>query len=61
MKNPTFIGVSLSDVKVIMVIMHIFMEELLSQAVMRRIPVLECLLSGAHGRLRLCLVLRDIK
>jgi hypothetical protein len=36
-----------------MVIMHVLMEELLCQAVMEHALVLECLLSGAHKRLRL--------
>jgi hypothetical protein len=61
MENPTFIGVSLSDVKVIMVIMRVLMEELPCQAVMGHIPILECLLSGTRGLLWLRLVLPGIK
>jgi hypothetical protein len=34
-----------------MVIMCILVEELLCQVTMGRIPVLDCLLSGARGRL----------
>jgi hypothetical protein len=33
MENPTFIGVNLSDIKVIMMIMCVFVVELLCQAV----------------------------
>jgi hypothetical protein len=43
MENPAFIGVSLSDVRVIMTIMHVHVVELACQAVMERIPVLKCL------------------
>jgi hypothetical protein len=53
--------VSLSNVRVIMVIMHVLVVELLCQVVTRRIPVIECLLPGAHGRLWLCLVFFGIK
>jgi hypothetical protein len=42
-------GGDLSDVRVIMMIMHVLVEELLCQVVMGQIPVLECLLSGASG------------
>jgi hypothetical protein len=34
MENPTLIGVSLSDVRVTMVIMHVLVVELQCQAVM---------------------------
>jgi hypothetical protein len=44
-----------------MVIMCVLSVELLCQAVMGRIPTLEFLLPGTHGRLRLCLVLSGIK
>jgi hypothetical protein len=44
-----------------MVIMHVLVVELLCQVVTRRIPVIECLLPGAHGRLWLCLVFFGIK
>jgi hypothetical protein len=49
MKNPTFIGASLSDVRAIMVIMCVLVVELLCQMMMGRVPVLECLLPDAHG------------
>jgi hypothetical protein len=39
--GPTFIGVSLSDVKVIMMIMYVFMVKLLCQEVMGQVLVLE--------------------
>jgi hypothetical protein len=39
----------LSDVRVIIAIMHVLVEELLCQAVMRRIPVLEYPLLGVGG------------
>jgi hypothetical protein len=42
-------GGDLSDVRVIMMIMHVLVEELLCQVVMGQILVLECLLSGASG------------
>jgi hypothetical protein len=61
MENPTFTWVSLSDVRVIMEIMHVLMEELLCQVVMGHAPVLECLLSSARGRLWLRRVMSDIK
>jgi hypothetical protein len=60
-ENPTLIGASLSNVRVIMVIMLVLVVELLCQAVTGWIPVLECLLPGARGHLRLCLVLLGIK
>jgi hypothetical protein len=44
---------TLSDVRVIMVIMHVLMVELLCQAVTGQIPALECLLAGVRG----CLLL----
>jgi hypothetical protein len=44
-----------------MMIMHVLVEELLYQATMGRILVLECLLSGACGHLWSRHVLPDIK
>jgi hypothetical protein len=41
----------------IMTIMHVIMVMLLCQAAMGRVPVLQCLLPGARGRLRLCAVM----
>jgi hypothetical protein len=60
-ENPTSTRVSLSDVRVIMMIMRVFMKELLYQAVMRQAPVLECMLSGARGNLRLCPIMSGMK
>jgi hypothetical protein len=56
-QNPAFIRVSLSDVRVIMENMRVFVVELLCEVVTGRIPVLDCLLLGACGRMWLCLVL----
>jgi hypothetical protein len=61
MENCAFTGASLSDVIVIMVIMHVLSVELLCQAVMGRVPVFECLLLVEHGCHRLLPVLSDIK
>jgi hypothetical protein len=44
-----------------MVIMRVLVEELLCQAVMGLILVLECLLSGARGHMWLRLVMPDNK
>jgi hypothetical protein len=49
MENPAFIEVSLSDVRVIMAIMLVLVVELLCQAVMGQLQVLECLLPGLRG------------
>jgi hypothetical protein len=51
MEKLTFTGANLSDVRVIMAIMHVHMEELLCQAATGQILVLECLLLGARGRI----------
>jgi hypothetical protein len=51
MEKPTFTGANLSNVRVIMVIMCVLVEELLCQAVTGWILVLKCLLSCARGRL----------
>jgi hypothetical protein len=51
MKKPAFTRVSLSDVRVIMMIMLILVVELLCQAAMGWISVLKYLLSGTDGRL----------
>jgi hypothetical protein len=61
MEKPTFIRVSLSDVKVIMVIMHILVVKLLCQVVMRQIVVLKYLLSGPCGHLWPCPIVPCIK
>jgi hypothetical protein len=47
MEKPAFNRANLSNVRVIMTIMHVLVEELQCQAVMRWIPVLERLLSSA--------------
>jgi hypothetical protein len=49
MENHAFIGASLSNVRVIMVIMRILMLELICQTVTRWVPVLEFLLSGMRA------------
>jgi hypothetical protein len=61
MENPTLIRASLSDVKVIMTIMHVLVVKLLCQTAAERIPALECLLPGACGPLWPCLILSGIK
>jgi hypothetical protein len=61
MENPAFTKASLSDVKVIMTIMHVLVVELLCQAITGRIPILKCLLSGARGHLWLRSVMSGIK
>jgi hypothetical protein len=61
MEKPTFTRASLSDVRVIMAIMHIFVGELLYQAVIGRIPVLECMLSGVCGHLWLHSIMSSMK
>jgi hypothetical protein len=43
MEKPAFTRASLSDVRVIMVIMRVPVDELLCQAATRWIPILECL------------------
>jgi hypothetical protein len=50
-EKPAFTRVNLSNVKVIMTIIRVLVKELLCQTVMGQIPVLECLLSSARGRL----------
>jgi hypothetical protein len=49
MKKSVFTRVNLSDIRVIMAIMRVLVHELLCQTVMRRISVLEYLLSGVRG------------
>jgi hypothetical protein len=53
-------GGSLSDVGVIMMIMHVLMVKSLCQAVMGRVPVLKCLMSGVRGRLWLCPIMLGV-
>jgi hypothetical protein len=47
MENLALIGMSLSDVRAIMMIIHVFVVELLYQEVMGWVPVLKWLLPGA--------------
>jgi hypothetical protein len=61
MEKSAFIRASLSNVKVIMAIMRVLVEELLYQMVTGQIPVLKYLLSGARERLWICPVLPGIK
>jgi hypothetical protein len=56
MEKSTFTRVSLSNVRFIMVIMRILVEDLLCQAVTGPILVLKYLLSGAYGHLWPCLM-----
>jgi hypothetical protein len=61
MEKSAFTRANLFDVRVIMTIIHVLMEELLCQAVMGWILVLECPQSDACGCLWLRLVQSDIK
>jgi hypothetical protein len=60
-KKAIFTRANLSDVRVIITIMHVLVEELLCQAVMGWIPILKCLLLGARGHLWLRPVMLGIK
>jgi hypothetical protein len=60
-EKPTFTEVSLSDLRVIMMIMCVFVEELLCQAVMGQILVLKYLLSGMRGHLWPCPIVPGTK
>jgi hypothetical protein len=60
MENLALIGVSLPDVRVNMVIMHVLAVELICQDVMGWVPVHDYLLPDSCGRQRLCLVLPSI-
>jgi hypothetical protein len=51
MKKPSFTRVNLSDVRIIIAIMHVPVVELLCQATTGRIPILKYLLSGVCGRM----------
>jgi hypothetical protein len=61
MEKPTFTKVSLSDVRIIMAIMRVHVVDLLCQATMGWIPVLNYLLLGARGRLWPCSIVPGIK
>jgi hypothetical protein len=61
MEKPTFTKMNLFDVRVIMVIMHILVRELLCQAVTGWIPVLECPILWHVWLLWLCPVMSGIK
>jgi hypothetical protein len=54
MEKSAFTRMNLSDVRMIIAIMHVLVKELLCQAVNGWILVLECLLSSASGQLWLC-------
>jgi hypothetical protein len=49
MEKNTFTRACLSDIRVIMAIMHVPLVELLCQTAMERIPTLEYLPPGARG------------
>jgi hypothetical protein len=51
MDNSALIGVSLSDVRVIMTILHVLEVKFLCQVATGWIPTLECLLPDTRGRL----------
>jgi hypothetical protein len=61
MKMPAFTTVCLSGVKVIMMIMHVPVVELLYQTVIGRLLVLKYMLSGGCGCMLSCLVMPGIK
>jgi hypothetical protein len=61
MEKPAFTKANLFNVRVVMTIMHVLMEEFLCQAMTGHIPVPECLLSGVRGRLWLHPVMLGIK
>jgi hypothetical protein len=60
-REPPPYLVSVSDIRVIMVIMRVLMVELLCQVVTGQIPALECLLPSAREHQWLCLILYSIK
>jgi hypothetical protein len=61
MDNPTFIAVRLSDVRVIMTIMHVLVVDLPGQAVMDGFKYSSACLPGARGCLQAGLVWSSIK
>jgi hypothetical protein len=61
MEKPVFTRPNLSDVRVIMVIMHVLVVELLCQTAMGQISVFKYLKSGVRRCLWPCLVLPNIK
>jgi hypothetical protein len=61
MEKPASTRMNLSGVRVIMTIMCVPVGEVLHQAMMGWIPVLECLSSDARGLLWLCHVVLGIK
>jgi hypothetical protein len=61
MEKPAFMRTNFYDVRVIMVIMRVIVEEILCQAMMEQISVLEWQLSGVCGHLGLRHVMPDIK
>jgi hypothetical protein len=61
MEKPAFTRANSSDIRFIMVIMHVPMVELLCQAMKGRIPIIKYLISGPRGRLWPHLVVPCIK
>jgi hypothetical protein len=61
MRSSAPIGVTLSDVRMIMVIIRVLVVELLCQTMTGQILVLKCLLLGMRRCQRLCLVLSNIE
>jgi hypothetical protein len=61
MGNPALFEMGLSDVRVIMTIMHVLVVKPLCQVGMGRILVLECMLPGTRGPQRLHPVLSGIE
>jgi hypothetical protein len=61
MAKPTFTRMNLSNVRMIMAIMRVLVEELLCQAVMGQILVLNCPLSGTRGCMRLLFIVLGFK
>jgi hypothetical protein len=61
MEKPTFTRASLSNVRVIIMIMHVPVVQRLCQTVIGWIPVLKCLLSSACGCLCPCPIVPGIK
>jgi hypothetical protein len=60
-EKHAFTKMNLSDVRMIMVIMHVLVKELLYQVLMGWILILKCLLSDARGRMWLCPFIPGIK
>jgi hypothetical protein len=61
MEKFVFTRANLSNVRVIIAIMCVLMNDLLCQVVMEHVSILTCLLSSARGRLWLRSVMPNIK